>query len=80
MSDISTSFCFIATALCGKYREDPIQKYLDFRDHRIAPYAIGRFAIRSYYYFSPFAARFLTRHPLAMKLAGSFFTKLSRVL
>ncbi|WP_366930534.1 CFI-box-CTERM domain-containing protein [Mesorhizobium sp.] len=80
MSQVSATFCFVATAFEGKYREEPLQKYLRFRDSHVAPHAFGRLTIRTYYFLSPYAAKFLTQHPAAQRLAGSFLLQLSRAI
>jgi len=54
--------CFIATAAFGSYLEPQVDLLRQFRDHYLLTNAPGRWFVRNYYHYGPYAARFITEH------------------
>ncbi|WP_352705270.1 CFI-box-CTERM domain-containing protein [Mesorhizobium sp. M0598] len=74
------TFCFMATALDGKYRERPLQNFLQFRDRFLSHSRFGRVVIKAYYVLSPGAAKILIRFPAFRRTTKSTLLLLSKVL
>ena len=64
-------FCFIATAAYGSPLAQEVVLLQDFRDHYLAPHALGEKFIRAYYRVSPALARQISKNK-ALKLLTRF--------
>jgi hypothetical protein len=70
--------CFIATVVYGDINAPEVIILRKFRDEKLKRTQAGRFFIRTYYKFGPYAARFLSRHARIkrmMKKALNFVAK-----
>lgn len=63
-----SSSCFIATACYGSFTCQEVLRLRQFRDEKLLPSHIGRFAVRSYYFLSPTGADVLRKHPRVAEL------------
>lgn len=54
--------CFIATEVYGDINTPEVTLLRKFRDEELERTQVGRFFVRTYYKFGPYAARFLRRH------------------
>jgi hypothetical protein len=81
MKDAATvKFCFVATALDGKYRGETLQKFLRFRDTRLLSNPFGRAVTHFYYFLSPAAAKLLVSSPILRRGSRRLFTAVGKFL
>ncbi|WP_425287916.1 CFI-box-CTERM domain-containing protein [Rhizobium ecuadorense] len=76
----SAKLCFVAAALDGRYREEPLDSFLRFRDARLKATATGRMIIAVYYAASPIAAWLLRKSPILMRVSFHVLTALGNRL
>jgi hypothetical protein len=67
-------FCFIATAAYGSPLAQEVVVLQDFRDHYLAPHALGEKFIRAYYRVSPALARQISKNKALKLLTRSLLT------
>ncbi|WP_409564425.1 CFI-box-CTERM domain-containing protein [Rhizobium sp. BK512] len=78
--DSSVKLCFVATALDGRYREEPMDSFLRFRDTCLKTTAAGRILIAVYYAASPAASCLLRKSPILMRVSGNLLTAIGNRL
>ncbi len=64
-SEEKGSDCFIATAVCGSPSATPVLLLRQFRDRYLLTNLPGKWLVKNYYRYSPAAAKWLAKHPIA---------------